>query len=201
MENPRPAKGLAAESDDRLVFLSVTGNEEATAVLIVRYLGVINKIAARFQANGIEHEDFVQEGMIGFLSAVKSFRASHGCSFNTYARICVLNRIKKSVDFVSTTKYSLLSNAAAIDQAEQESGLNARDPELLLLERETVDWFSKEIGELLSVTERKVFLLYLEGYEPGQISEITKVSVKSVYNSLGRVRKKLRAAFESVQNG
>ena len=201
MQGPQLPDGLSGESDDRLVSLIIGGNEDATAILIVRYLGVINKIAARFIADGIEHEDFVQEGMIGFLSAVRTYNADRGCSFNTYARICVLNRVKKAAQFATTNKYSLLSKAVELDEAGKKPADFSADPEKHVLEQETLDWFSKEIGEHLSEGERNVFLLYLEGYEPSQVAEALRLSVKSVYNSLGRVRKKLKTAFHLNQNG
>ena len=201
MQGPQMAGNLSAESDDHLVSLSISGNEEATAILIVRYLSVINKIAARFTVVGIEHEDFVQEGMIGFLSAIRTYSEDRGCSFNTYARVCVLNRIKKAAQFASTNKSSILSAAVELDKAGQKPADISANPEMLVLEQETMDWFSKEMGELLSQKERKVFLLYLEGYEPSQVAEALDLPVKSVYNSLGRVRKKLKTAFHLNQNG
>ncbi len=192
---------LSGKSDDCLVSLSVGGNEEATAILIVRYLGVIHKIAARFMVGGVEHDDFVQEGMIGFLNAVRTYSGERGCSFNTYARVCVLNRIKKMVEFASTNKYALLSKAVDLDRAEQSPAGGSADPETLVLEQEALNWYFREIGEQLSETERKVFLLYLEGYEPSQAAEALGLSVKSVYNALGRVRRKLKPVFNSDQNG
>ena len=135
MQGPQMAGNLSAESDDHLVSLSISGNEEATAILIVRYLSVINKIAVE------------------------------------------------------------------LDKAGQKPADISANPEMLVLEQEAMDWFSKEMGELLSQKERKVFLLYLEGYEPSQVAEALDLPVKSVYNSLGRVRKKLKTAFHLNQNG
>lgn len=201
MQGPQLSVGLSGGNDDALVSLSVGGNEEATAILIVRYLDVIHKIAARFTANGIEHDDFVQEGMIGFLSAIRTYNSGRGCSFNTYARVCVLNRIKKAFEFASTNKYSLLSKAVELDEAGRKPAGGSADPETLVMEQETLDWFSREIGELLSDNERKMFLLYLEGYEPSQIAQALELPVKSVYNALGRVRGKLKSSFHSSQNG
>ena len=197
---PVQSSALAASSDEELAFFSRNGKEEATAILIVRYLDVIGTIASRFAANGFEHDDFVQEGMIGFLNAVRSYREERGCRFNTYARVCVLNRLKSAVEFAQTGKYSLLSGAEELCKAEGKADTSV-DPEMLVLGQETVEWFSREMGESLSVRERRIFLLYLEGYDPAQIAEYLTLSAKSVYNALGRVRKKLRAAFHSNQDG
>lgn len=201
MQEPQSGSGLSAESDERLAALSRQGSEEATAILIMRYLGVVHKIAARFSADGIEHEDFVQEGLVGFLSAVKTYRGTHNCSFNTYARVCVLNRLKKTVRFVLTNKYSVLSNAVDLDQAEVVLSGREANPEKIVEEQETIRWFSKGIGELLSARERSVLLLYLEGYEPSQIAEKMYMAVKSVYNALSRVRVKLKCMLDVNQNG
>lgn len=200
MQERQSERGLSAEPDNYLVSLSTSGDTEATAILIVRYLGIIHKIAAHFSAHGIEHDDFVQEGLIGFLSAVKTYNGEHRCSFNTYARICVLNRLKKTASFAATNKYSMLTNASDIDEPGGDPEDRGANPEDLIVEQETLGWFSKEIGEQLSERERKVFLWYLEGYEPSQIAGALKVSPKSVYNALGRVRKKLGRAYDQNQN-
>ncbi|MGI5896733.1 MAG: sigma-70 family RNA polymerase sigma factor [Oscillospiraceae bacterium] len=201
MQEPQPGSGLAAESDERLAALSKQGSEEAMAILIVRYLGVVHKIAARFSAVGIEHEDFVQEGLVGFLSAVKTYRDTHNCSFNTYVRVCVLNRLKKAVSFARTNKYFVLSNAVDLDQAEDVLSGQKANPEKIVEDQETMRWFSKEIGELLSARERSVLLFYLEGYEPSQIAEKMHMAVKPVYNALSRVRVKLKRVLDANQNG
>lgn len=199
MREPRPGSGLSSESDERLVALCRQENEEAMAILIVRYLGIVHKIAARFSADGVEHEDFVQEGLVGFLNAVKTYEESHHCSFNTYARVCVLNRLKKAVSFANTNKYSILSNAVELDQIGEMLPSQRENPEEILEEQETMRWFSKEIGELLSARERSVFLLYLEGYEPSQIAEHLHTAVKPVYNALSRVRSKLKHLLDKKQ--
>jgi len=138
--------------------------------------------------------------MIGFLNAVRTFRPDHGCSFNTYARICVLNRIRKTVDFANTDQYSLLSRAMGLETVEQEPTDRKSDPERLLLEQEEVDRFSEEVGRLLSESERQIFLLFLEGYGPSEIAQERGVTARYVYNALARARQKLRRAYQNGQN-
>ncbi len=188
-------QALSNESDPFLLERIAGGDEEATAVLIARYLGVIQKIAARFCAVGIEREDFVQEGLIALLCAIRTYSSEKGCSFNTYVRVCALNRMKTAAERVQTGRYTAVSNAVGLEQAENLPSDRRENPEELVIAQETLDWYANEVGGLLSERERGVFLLYLEGYEPAQIAYMLEVSAKAVYNALGRVRKKLKQAY------
>ena len=186
----------SAETDEALLH-RITGEDDgAVAALILRYLPVVRRIASRFTAVGAEHEDFVQEGLIGFLSAVRTYRADSACAFNTYARVCVVNRMKKAVHFMQTGKYALLSDAADLETVREKPADGSADPEQMVLERESFRHFSGQIGALLSGKERAVFLLYLEGYEPSQIAKRCRMEQKQVYNALGRARRKLRGSLQ-----
>ena len=91
------------------------GNKAAGAKLAAAYLETVQRIASNYHVLGIEQDDLVQEGLIGLLQAAKTYRPAKGCSFRTYACICVNNRMKKLVEHTSTGKYSALSRAINID--------------------------------------------------------------------------------------
>ena len=136
-------QALSNESDSFLLERIAGGDEEATAVLIARYLGVIQKIAARFCAVGIEREDFVQEGLIALLCAIRTYSSEKGCSFNTYVRVCALNRMKTAAERVQTGRYTAVSNAVGLEQAENLPSDRRENPEELVIAQETLDWYAR----------------------------------------------------------
>lgn len=80
-------------SDIQLVELYNSGNENAFTVLTDRYLKVIRSITSKYNISGLECDDLIQEGLLGLLCAVKSYRPDGGASFKTYVGVCVKRRI------------------------------------------------------------------------------------------------------------
>ena len=69
-------------SDDRLATLAQSGDKVAFNVLASRYLKINPKVT---RSSYLEAEDFIQEGMFGFLNAVKAFDPSKGVPFKAFA--------------------------------------------------------------------------------------------------------------------
>lgn len=167
------------------------GNKDAGAKLAAAYLETVQRIASNYHVLGIEQDDLVQEGLIGLLQAAKTYRPAKGCSFRTYACICVNNRMKKLVEHTSTGKYSALSRAINIDDFDFSADLNDT-PEERLIEQEKLAKLNDSLDGLLSEFEKTVFLFHMQGYRQAQIAKALGTSPKSVYNALGRVRRKMK---------
>lgn len=58
--------------DQALVQRAKNGDTDALAQLITRFLPLIKNRAARYSFVGLEQDDFVQEGLIGLFTAVKT---------------------------------------------------------------------------------------------------------------------------------
>ena len=71
MENKNLTEEIALTlSDNELVEYSKQGNEIATTTLLIRYKGMIRKVARKyFITRGIDHEDLVQECNLAFIKA------------------------------------------------------------------------------------------------------------------------------------
>ncbi len=76
-------------ANEELCILAQKGNTDAENELILNLLPSLKALAARFEAQysglQIEKDDLLQEGTIGFLRAVHSFRPEKGNLFQTYA--------------------------------------------------------------------------------------------------------------------
>ena len=68
-------------SDTALAKLVKNGDDNAFNELAMRYLRTINFIARKYSAEGYEHNDFVQEGLLGLLYSCRTFDENGASSF------------------------------------------------------------------------------------------------------------------------
>ncbi|MCH5201676.1 MAG: sigma-70 family RNA polymerase sigma factor [Oscillospiraceae bacterium] len=180
-------KSLSDEK--RLILLAREGDNLSFEKLSFHYLGLINKLSSQYSAEGYEKLDFMQEGLLGLLFAVKSYDESYDISFKNYASICIKNRFLSIVKKSAMEKNPSLENALPLDMIEiTDESLN---PESHMLNRERLASLFQQAKENLSKREYSVFMLYIKGYSYKEISEKLDISEKSVDNSLSRARKKL----------
>lgn len=88
-----PENALRDMDENELAALAAAGNDEAMAMLIATVMPIAKAKAAGFAQVRISDEDLVQEGMLGFLEAVKKFDPSKGVPFKAYASVCIKNRM------------------------------------------------------------------------------------------------------------
>lgn len=72
-------------------------NEAVQVNIVNTYRNLVESLARKYSQNSSIHEDLVQVGMIGLLSAVKRFDASFGKSFETFAIPTILGEIKRYI--------------------------------------------------------------------------------------------------------
>lgn len=185
-----PPADLSALTDEELAELSRTEGK-AEAVLITRYLSLINRIAYR-HCGILDFDDLAQEGCIGLLDAIASFDPAKGASFRTYAQVCIQNRVQKALDKTRTDKARLLSESVSLDEIADSALSSEPTPEQAFLSQEWLETLRKRMNELLSPLERKVFFAHLGGFDYQTIADTLHISPKSVDNALQRVRKKLK---------
>ena len=82
-------KSYGVLSDAQLAHFVSLGDDRAFDELAVRYLDTISIIARKFSAEGYEHNDFVQEGLVGLLCSCKAFDQNGGASFKSYMSVVV----------------------------------------------------------------------------------------------------------------
>lgn len=179
-------------ADNELISKAKSGDDRALAELVERYMGFSKEKAKGYASSGLEYDDTVQEGMIGFLSAFHSYDPEKNASFRTYAGVCMDNRIKNAISAAKGKKRIPPNALVNIDEADAESADTSADPEeMFLLRAQTAEILSR-IDSELSDYEKKVFHLFFGGHSYEETAEITGTTLKSVDNAMQRVRKKLR---------
>lgn len=186
-----PVASYSGYSDDELIRLFRLGDEAARDRLIERFIP-----AARAQAHMLcgqmETDDLVQEGMIGFLSALNSYREGSGARFATYANTCMLNSMRSAVRTAVRGKRTAPEGSTLLDGEAQEVLDPVPGPEDTAIAAEGVRRIRDIIDHQLSGLERNVVLLYLSGYGYHEIAQKLEINTKAVDNALMRVRRKLR---------
>lgn len=177
----------ASSSDEELVIAS-SKSDEAYSELISRYLPSVRRLARMYTKSSADRDDLVSEGILGLMSAVKTYSAGKGASFSTYAGVCMNNRM-----------LSALKKSARISKREESlddlSASEGQSPEKIVLDREVLSEIFSEISENLSELERSVIGMYLSGASYFDITQSLGIDRKAVDNALSRVRRKLRKKF------
>ncbi len=140
----------------------------------------------QFGTSEQDRQDYYQEGVVGFLSAVYAYKPDCGATFTTFACTCSLNRMKNLL----RRRYK--ENAFRLSDSVLSEAEYAENPEEALHAAVEAENIIKAISERLSDYEKKVLSLHLCGEPYSAIAEKTGKSVKSVDNCLQRIRRKLR---------
>ena len=167
---------------------------QAFEAICSRYLNLISSISSkyRFCAESYELSDFMQEGLIGLLSACKNFDENGGMSFKNYAMLCVENRFKTIMRHQSTKAQVPAKNLVPIDDSLLSlEDVNALSVSEVLESKEYIKSVFKKHDSSFSTLEKKVLRLYLSGYSYKQTACALSISEKSVDNALYRIKKKL----------
>ena len=183
-----------AISDEALVRLAKSGDQQALGYLISQYGSFIRMRASQFDINGFDKEDLAQEGTIGLINAIRSFDAQKGASFHTYAFHCISTKIISAVRTALRKKQQPLNGYISLDDASaagRAAFCSVVDPEDMVLNREAMNAVNYIISNSLSLVERKILALYLAGCSYSEIAGKLHLGEKYIDNSLQKVKKKL----------
>lgn len=177
-------------TDNKLISLyRENDDEEAFQALLERYKEVVKGVSRAYFLVGGDGDDLFQEGLLGFLKAVRTFSEDGGASFKTFAHLCIESNIKTAVKKAYNKGNIPLNNSVSLSEC---FGVFAPStPEDKVLGDEAAESFRTEISEKLSDAERKVLECYLKGLSYAEIASVTGGDLKRVDNALQRIRKKI----------
>ncbi|MBO4330857.1 MAG: sigma-70 family RNA polymerase sigma factor [Oscillospiraceae bacterium] len=188
-------------TDEQLRQLACSGSAEAEEYLISKYARVIRALSRPLYLAGGDSEDLLQEGMLGLISAIRSYDAAGGASFRTYSELCIRRRLLTAVRNASHGKSIPLDNCLSLESplfdenlifpTPAPSGVSLRGPEQIIIDREETDKLFRTFTDILSHFEADVLSLYLSGMSYGEIAEQLHRPVKAVDNAVQRIKRKL----------
>ena len=199
---------LSQLTDEELCRLA-QGPEGGAALefLLNRYKNFVRSRARSYFLIGADHEDIVQEGMIGLYKAVRDFRPEKLASFRAFAELCVTRQIITAIKTATRQKHIPLNSYISLNKPifDEESDRTLLDvisegritnPEELLIGQEDLSTIESRIGKMLSPLEWEVLLAYLDGRSYQEIAVDLGRHVKSIDNALQRVKRKMEKLLE-----
>lgn len=191
-------------TDEEVVRLAQRdGDGAALEFLLNKYKNFVRTKARSYFLIGADHEDIVQEGMIGLYKAIRDFREDRLSSFRAFAELCITRQIITAIKTATRQKHIPLNSYISLNRPiyEEDSDRTLLDvitedvpsnPEAMLIDREDLSVIEGRIGQMLSDLEKQVLVRYIEGKSYVEISEEMNRHVKSVDNALQRIKRKLQ---------
>jgi len=188
--------------DEEIALIAQQGDGVALEYLLNKYKNFVRSKARSYFLIGADHEDIVQEGMIGLYKAVRDFRADKLSSFRAFAELCVTRQIITAIKSATRQKHIPLNSYVSLNKPiyDEESDRTLLDviteghitnPEELLIGQEELSNIEGQIGKMLSKLEWEVLTAYLDGKSYQEISVLLGRHVKTIDNALQRVKRKL----------
>jgi RNA polymerase sporulation-specific sigma factor len=193
--------------DEEIVDMVREGNSQALEHLIFKYRNFVRAKARSYFLIGADHEDIIQEGMIGLFKAIRDYKEDKLTSFKAFAELCITRQMITAIKTATRQKHIPLNSYVSLDKPiyDEDSdrtlldiigGSRVSNPEDLIINREEYDDIEFKMGEILSDLEKKVLMLYLDGRSYQEIAVDLDRHVKSIDNALQRVKRKLERYLE-----
>ena len=198
---------LEEMTDEQVVKVAQTGDGEALEYLLNKYKNFVRTKARSYFLIGADHEDIVQEGMIGLYKAIRDYTEEKLSSFRAFAELCVTRQIITAIKTATRQKHIPLNSYISLNKPiyDEESDRTLLDvitedrptnPEEMLINREDLSLIEGRIGQMLSELEKQVLVRYMEGKSYVEISAEMGRHVKSIDNALQRIKRKLMKYLE-----
>ncbi|HIU47436.1 MAG TPA: RNA polymerase sporulation sigma factor SigH [Candidatus Fimadaptatus faecigallinarum] len=206
----RMCKQPEGRTDEDYARLAQQGDDAALEYLLNKYKNFVRSKARSYFLIGADHEDIVQEGMIGLYKAIRDFKPEKLASFKAFAELCITRQIITAIKTATRQKHIPLNSYVSLNKPiyDEESDRTLLDvitegrvanPEDMLINQEDVGLIEDRIGQMLSSLEREVLSAYLDGKSYQEIAQELDRHVKSIDNALQRVKRKLERFLE--ENG
>ena len=178
-------------TNEDLCILAQSGNADAESELIDHLLPSLKALAAKFEAQysglQIEADDLLQEGSIGLLRAVYSFRPEKGYLFQTFAsRVsenAMMDYVRKCVSAIPTTGQMLSLDIEPYNDPDNDESSFLRqaffrvhkDTGTIYIEKETYEEVHHAL-DMISPRER-TYLRYRYGFDDDLLHDRIETAV------------------------
>ena len=204
------SRQFADLTDEQVVERAQQGDSVAIEFLLSKYKNFVRSKARSYFLIGADHEDIVQEGMIGLFKAVRDYQAERLSSFRAVAELCITRQIITAIKTATRQKHVPLNSYVSLNKPiyDEESDRTlmdvivegrAQNPEELIIGRENLVSIRDRVDQVLSPLEQDVLNAYLDGKSYQEIADKLGRHVKSIDNALQRVKRKLEKFLEETR--
>lgn len=182
-------------------------NEFANEVVQVvqKYKAYISSVCRKFYIVGGTTEDLFEEGVIGLLEACKNYNGESLLDgrFDSFAKLCIRRQIIDAIKKANTQKNKALNESISFvnfdENGDEHTKLDilldrntSNDPLELFIDKEKVTERLSICEKTLSDFEKQVLRLYLDGEKQSEIAVHLGRDVKSIDNTIQRIKSKLK---------
>lgn len=208
MEN----KDLRILADEEVVALAQSGDKLAYEFLIDKYKSIAKVKSQTYFIIGADHEDVIQEGMIGIFKAIRDYDFSKKASFKTFAELCITRQIVAAIQRANRQKHQILNESVSLnplgdtyDMSSEPLNIRERqydiispdmDPEDTLLMKEIFNYIRENESEIFSPMEVEVWYELMSGKNYREIAENMEKEPKIIDNAVQRIKKKVHAYLQ-----
>ena len=196
-------------SDEELILRLRDGDNRITEYIIEKYKDLVRRKSKSMYILGADHEDLLQEGMIGMFKAIRDYDAGRDASFYTFAELCVTRQIYTAVQSAGRKKHSFLNSYVSLYGDQERNGeaypeliqelvaWDTKNPEELVIDQENLETLEKTLEQELSSFEKQVLELCLTGMGYAEIARVLGKTAKATDNALQRIKTKIKKARSS----
>ena len=192
-------------SDDELMMMISEENADAKDMMYNKYRYIVSLYVKKYKniasVLGIDLKDLNQEALVGFSDALVSYKSNKDASLKTFISMCVERRLKNIVLKASRKKNQVLNESLSLEYDYQNfdttladiiSDNNENNPLTKLTRDERYKYIVKTILNSLSNNEKDVLYLMIDGLNYQEISDILNIPLKSVDNTIQRIKNKVK---------
>ncbi|MBW3625684.1 MAG: RNA polymerase sporulation sigma factor SigH, partial [Armatimonadetes bacterium] len=161
---PSSSRGYHGLADEEVVGRARRGDPLATEYLLRKYRSLVEGKARSYFLVGADHDDVVQEGMIGLFKAIRDFRNDRMARFKAFAELCVTRQIITAIKTATRQKHVPLNSYVSLNRPvfeEDPEGMlmdvipdiQAVDPEQVVMNQEVSEYLQGQAQKDLSPLE------------------------------------------------
>ena len=186
-------------------------NTNDVVKIVQKYKSYISSVCRKFYIVGGTSEDLFEEGVIGLLEACNNYNGEDLFEdrFDSFAKLCIKRQIYDAIKKSNTQKNKALNESISFvnfdENGDEHTKLDvlldrntSNDPLELFIDKEKIDERLKLCEKHLSVFEKQVLKHYLDGEKQSEIAKILNKDVKSIDNTIQRIKAKLKWGKKNV---
>ena len=109
-------KQYADQTDEQIVALAQGGDSVALEYLLSKHKNFVRSKARSYFLIGADHEDIVQEGMIGLFKAIRDYQPERLSSFRAFAELCITRQIITAIKTATRQKHVPLNSYVSLNK-------------------------------------------------------------------------------------
>ena len=192
-------------SDEELIVRLRDGENQITDYIIEKYKDLVRQKTKSMYILGGDHDDLLQEGMIGLFKAIRDYDAGRDASFYTFADLCITRQVYTAIQASNRKKHSFLNTYVSLYEKKDGMGdesleliqalvsNDAKNPEEMVIDQENLESLENCIEQELSSFEMQVLELYLTGMSYTEIARVLGKTDKATDNAMHRVKTKIKS--------